>query len=589
MTEPGGIILVHGYTGSADDLAPLAEALRHRFGPEALRLVHLPGHDSELAPAFDGAAFLASIQAAAQGFGQAERRIALIGHSTGGSLVLAALSELGHLPALVVLAATPKSIDAGYGARWQQHRARQPAVARRSLAAMISLVNAVGAQRYDDGFSVLVLHGAADELVPPADAQRWTSATFAGPTRQVLVPGAEHDLFHGPAGTHAVDLVVRAVADALEPAGADHEVALATLMAAEPAARDFLAASPASGPHLARSPSGRALVRLGPELAELARHEPIIANIEITNRCNARCRHCARSFVSAAAETMPRELFTHLLDLLPHAYRVTLVGLGEPLLHPEVVELVAELSARKRRAALVTNGMLLDPSLSRELVRARLGSIAFSLDAPEQALATSTREGTDLPRILENIRAFQRLAAGVDGLGTAVFAAVSVHTLPFLERLVDLVAELGVQVLMLTDLNYAQNLEHSLWRNRSEAVVATLRRAVARAFSKGLPVLGVHSLEDFGLAKRYRDRLLLSPARLCERSARRTFCHSPWQTLPIDVRGNVTFCDCQPELGVGNLLTTPLTAIWNGPVMAAERARMLGNSPPEACAICPRF
>jgi hypothetical protein len=51
----------------------------------------------------------------------------------------------------------------------------------------------------------------------------------------------------------------------------------------------------------------------------------------------------------------------------------------------------------------------------------------------------------------------------------------------------------------------------------------------------------------------------------------------------------VTLCDCQPDQGVGNLFSEPLGDIWNGRIMGEFRRTMLGDDPPEACRVCPRF
>ena len=60
-----------------------------------------------------------------------------------------------------------------------------------------------------------------------------------------------------------------------------------------------------------------------------------------------------------------------------------MVGLGETLLHPQVVEFVGLASSQGRRTALVTNGMLLDRALSQELLNAGLDSITFSIDGAD--------------------------------------------------------------------------------------------------------------------------------------------------------------------------------------------------------------
>jgi radical SAM protein with 4Fe4S-binding SPASM domain len=82
---------------------------------------------------------------------------------------------------------------------------------------------------------------------------------------------------------------------------------------------------------------------------------------------------------------------------------------------------------------------------------------------------------------------------------------------------------------------------------------------------------------------------MIPPAQLYQRSATHTWCFSPWQTMPVDVEGNVTLCDCQPDYVIGNLFQSPFSEIWNGENFQRYRAAMLSQKPPEACKICPRF
>jgi MoaA/NifB/PqqE/SkfB family radical SAM enzyme len=174
-------------------------------------------------------------------------------------------------------------------------------------------------------------------------------------------------------------------------------------------------------------------------------------------------------------------------------------------------------------------------------------------------------------------------------ISKAVFSAVSISTVFQLTRLIEVVAGLGVGVLMLTDLNYKQNEKDTLWKNIDDRLVKTVNEAVRYAFSKQLPVLSVRGLEAFGLAGLYKDFLMIPPSKIYERSNRHTHCFSPWQTVPVDVEGNVTVCDCQPDNVTDNLLSEPFTDTWNGSKMVEFRKKMLGEDPPEVCRICPRF
>ena len=133
-----------------------------------------------------------------------------------------------------------------------------------------------------------------------------------------------------------------------------------------------------------------------------------------------------------------------------------------------------------------------------------------------------------------------------------------------MKDLIDRVSDLGVDVLMLSDINFKANLDHTLWQNKNDLLEETVKKAISYAFSKNLPVLSVHGLEEFGLEQRYNDFLMIPPGQLYQRSANHTWCFSPWQTIPIDVEGNITLCDCQPDFVIGNLFQNSFSDIWNG-------------------------
>jgi radical SAM protein with 4Fe4S-binding SPASM domain len=582
---PPGIVLIHGYTGTPESLQPLSDQLSAVHGHDSVANITLPGHDNKKAPGFNKDAFIDHISNSIGTFQKQGRKIILVGHSTGGSLSLAAIAERLITPHLLILASVPKGIDSGSWDRWIKHRSGDGAVPFMNIAKMASLINSAGRLKLIGNFPVLIMNGEDDDLVLPGDASAWKQAPLTGQERTVIIPKAGHDLFRGPNNAFAMDIILRAVSDTSASDSNTNE----RLTTAEPEATKFLSASPWSGSHLALCPSGQKLNNHSPALELFSINEPVFANIEITTRCNLRCKYCARSILKREGRDMNPDTFRRIIDLLPHAYRITLVGLGEPLLHPDIVDIVALASSQGRRTGLVTNGMCLNGTLSKGLVEAGLQSIAFSIDAPNQELASRIRPGTELDRVVNNIRQFVMISNDLRPVSKAVFSAVSIDTVPYLKDLVDVVSGLGVNVLMLTDLNYKQNLQNTLWRNTDDAMIKILHDAIRHAFSKNLPVLSVHGLEEFGLADRYKDFLLFPPEQLCRRSITRSRCFSPWQTMPVDVDGNVTVCDCRPEIIIGNILTRPFTKIWNGEEMVNHRRQMLGADPPEICRICPRF
>ena len=284
---------------------------------------------------------------------------------------------------------------------------------------------------------------------------------------------------------------------------------------------------------------------------------------------------------------MPLEAFEYLLDLLPNTYRIVFVGLGEPTLHPRVADFVALAAQRGHHVGMVTNATRMEANLSRQLIDAGLRSLTFSLDAVDPDLTGWIRGGTDLNRIVHNIYNFMGLAG--DRLQTAVFTAVSVRNAHHLRDVAGTIADFGVNAWMLSDMNFHSNREISLWKNWDEALGEAIGNALKLSYSCNLPVLSVRGLEVLGMGSNYRDYLITAPAALGRRSAVHQDCLSPWQTLPVDVDGNVTVCDCQPDRIIGNLYEKGFSKIWNGAAMRGQRRSMRSEKPLTACRICPRF
>ena len=582
-------VLVHGYLGAAADLAPLAQGLASTDSVECLQL---PGHGGTDTPAFDETAFLSALSAAVRRQREAGRRLVLIGHSTGGNLILSWLAaELRESPAglgdllLLVLCATPPRIDAAYARRWSEHRdgrGRQPSL--HDLGSLAAMVNRLArGPELRLAAPVLVVHGAADELVPLQDAEVWRRRS-SGPTRLAPIAGAQHHLFDGAGSALAIDVIRRAVDDAR------NACTLPPPLQALPRLAPFGTAWPHGLRHIAESPAGRRLLGQAFAADPVATVEPTVANIEITTRCTLACVSCARTRLKPRSRFMSRTDFVRVLDALPHAWRIVLVGLGEPLLHPEAIEFVQLASAQGRRVGLVTNAMQLDAAMARALCSSGLASITFSLDAIDQAAARRVRRGSRMQHILANIRGFmaERERQGAL-LATSVFTALTAETVGELEAIVDFAASVGIDALMATDLNFPVNQARSVRAGFDTETARILRHALRQAATRRLPVLSVRGLEEFDLQRRWPEFLMLRGEELTSRSPQHGHCLSPWQSIPIGVDGKLTICDCQPESDIGNVHSLPVSEWWNGTAMTNHRRRMLSDDPPAACRDCPRF
>jgi MoaA/NifB/PqqE/SkfB family radical SAM enzyme len=160
------------------------------------------------------------------------------------------------------------------------------------------------------------------------------------------------------------------------------------------------------------SPSNR--LRYGHGLRSPAAVRPVVV-WNCTRGCNLRCGHC---YAHAGSEPSEHELDTgeaeaFLDDLAAFGCPVVLFSGGEPLVRPDLPRLVAHATARGIRAALSTNGTLLDAGMARRLKGAGLSYAGISIDGTEDAHN----------RLRRDAAAYRKTLAG---LGAAVEAGLRV-------------------------------------------------------------------------------------------------------------------------------------------------------------------
>lgn len=134
-------------------------------------------------------------------------------------------------------------------------------------------------------------------------------------------------------------------------------------------------------------------------------------DIEVTNRCNLSCTTCMRRTWDEPAGDMDAATFTRLLEGL-RAFspppRVFFGGLGEPLLHRDIVDMVRQTKALGGQIELITNAILLTPDLSRGLIEAGLDGLWVSLDGATGNGYAAVRRGGTLDAVVANLMSFRR-------------------------------------------------------------------------------------------------------------------------------------------------------------------------------------
>jgi MoaA/NifB/PqqE/SkfB family radical SAM enzyme len=128
--------------------------------------------------------------------------------------------------------------------------------------------------------------------------------------------------------------------------------------------------------------------------------------IEVTNECTLNCRTCMRNMWNEPMGKMTAEVFSKVIAGLRQVSPPPMVffgGFGEPLLHPEIVEMVIQAKNIGCPVELITNGTLLTPEISKALLEAGIDALWISIDGATTESYGDVRVGATLPKVIENL------------------------------------------------------------------------------------------------------------------------------------------------------------------------------------------
>jgi len=156
--------------------------------------------------------------------------------------------------------------------------------------------------------------------------------------------------------------------------------------------------------------------------------------IEPTNQCNLNCSTCMRNVWNEPMGKMSDTTFAHIIqglsDFSPPP-TIFFGGFGEPLYHPGIVSMVAQVKALSAPVELITNATLLTPDLSRELVRVGLDRLWVSIDGATPESYADIRLGAALPQVLENLACFREVLYAETHTRDTISSSKAVRWLPF--------------------------------------------------------------------------------------------------------------------------------------------------------------
>jgi sulfatase maturation enzyme AslB (radical SAM superfamily) len=150
---------------------------------------------------------------------------------------------------------------------------------------------------------------------------------------------------------------------------------------------------------------------------------PLALEFHPTHKCNFRCNYCIQHSGKGTAggkpfarDEMPWDLFELMADQckdFPDKIKiVSIAGMGEPLLHPRIVDMVRRFADSKvfKKTQIITNASMLTRELSERLVGAGLGNLKVSLQGVNaETYARIANAKVDWNKIYDNIRYFSSI------------------------------------------------------------------------------------------------------------------------------------------------------------------------------------
>ena len=131
---------------------------------------------------------------------------------------------------------------------------------------------------------------------------------------------------------------------------------------------------------------------------------PYYIQLAITDVCNLDCGMCPRHHVDTEKAHIDFAIFKKIVDRLDKAEEISLVGLGEPFVYPEIFEAIEYCKTKGLLVKITTNGLLLNTGEKLQaLISSGLDTITFSVEGIDDKTDGKVHKNYQVFRYIENL------------------------------------------------------------------------------------------------------------------------------------------------------------------------------------------
>lgn len=312
---------------------------------------------------------------------------------------------------------------------------------------------------------------------------------------------------------------------------------------------------------------------------------PAQVHIDVTNTCNAKCVTCwdhspllnTPRTMAWKQQKLPWERFEETmaaLDRLGSVRAVVLSGMGEPLLHPRIYDMMAAVKERGWHLTVLSN--LLAADLDR-LCASGVDNLLVGVHGATPDAYTAFHPGWTDRSFQQLCAALRRLVAA--GIQTRHVQVIDRNTAPDVVRMVAFGRRFGAERVNYKLASLAHGTEATAVTEEQHRwlVEEAVPRARAEAERQGVRT-NLHLFEQ----------QLANPDALTTTDMGAIGCFMGFVYTRVDVSGTVLYC-CNTEIEVGHLADAPLDALWSGERWQQLRERIARHEWFPGCERCGKY
>ncbi len=271
---------------------------------------------------------------------------------------------------------------------------------------------------------------------------------------------------------------------------------------------------------------------------------------ELTNACNLNCVMCGRNAANFKPTRFDMDVFKSFEPMMDTVEEVTLMGWGEPTIHPNFIEMLEIINRHDARKYFCTNGMSLQ-KIKNAIFDFNVDVFAVSLDGATNETNSRIRRGSDIAKITSDLKEIVQIKKA-RGLKypwiNFVFCAMksNIHELPDLVRLASAIGIEEVKVVYLTVFE-EELLHESLW-DEKDLVRNTFQEAIQIGNKLGIVLKLPHYIgEDVAGENYHKD------------------CYVTWRDFFLGSDGYVRPCMSTPIQFFRYERNRDFMDMWNAP------------------------